>query len=176
MSKNTHRNVGEHLAESKEYELAFAERHDYEPVEEQQKGDQGDMVRPHDGAIIEHKADVDAIKTGNLYVEFEQTNDGGETWTDSGIRLAADQCDIWAHEIGEQEVTYWFDVEELYQVLQERDFPTTLTRENVNGNRSGQRTRAYLIPLTQAAKIASEVTKPPENDIGRSILGNVADD
>lgn len=134
------------------------------------------MIRPHDGATIEHKADVDAIKTGNLYIEFEQTNDGGETWTDSGIRLAVNQCDIWAHEIGEQEVTYWFDVEELYQVLQERDFPTTWTRENVNGNRSGQRTRAYLVHLTQAAKIASEVTKSPENVNNRPILGDVVDD
>ena len=86
--------VGDFIGEQNRYELMLAEAMGWDFVEGQGKGSGIDFLAP-DGTGIECKFDWDSIKTGNHYLEFAQTSDGGTTWVPSGFSISAGEADLW---------------------------------------------------------------------------------
>ena len=86
--------VGEFIEDQNRYELELAKSMGWKFVEGQGKGSAHDFVTP-DGTKIEVKFDWDSIKTGNHYLEFAQSSDGGNTWIPSGFTLSVDDADLW---------------------------------------------------------------------------------
>ena len=41
------------------------------------------------------QSSIGTLKTGNHYLEFAQTSDGGATWVPSGFSISADEADLW---------------------------------------------------------------------------------
>ena len=75
--------VDDFISGQNRYERQLAEAMDWKFVEGQSKGSSYDFVTA-DGTKIEAKFDWDSIKTGNHYLEFAQSSDGGSTWIPSG--------------------------------------------------------------------------------------------
>lgn len=140
-------NISDFISEESSYEQAIAKAMHWEYIEDQQKGSCYDFIA-QDGAKIEAKFDWDSIKTGNHYLEFAQTSDNGKTWVPSGFALSAEEADYWV--IINEEYIRTFRINALKNWVKENrsQFKIMQTRSGVNYNRSGQFSKAYLIPFT----------------------------
>ena len=152
--------VGDFIRNESEHEKALAKEMGWEFVEGQTKGSSYDYIAP-DGTKIEAKFDWDSIKTGNHYLEYAQSSDGGKTWIPSGFSLSADDADLW--------VVINNDWMRIFTIYSLKEFITnnrsrlriTTTRAGVNYNRSNQFSKAYLIPYEILDPHALEKTPSP---------------
>ena len=96
------------------------------------------------GKRIEFKNDKASLKTGNFYVEFEQTGDGWFTRKPSGHAMAIDTGCVLVISSGEN--TFVFNDVSFAKLIQHatRD---VCTRAGRNGNRPGLHTRAKIVPV-----------------------------
>ena len=152
--------VREFIEGQNRYELELAESMGWDFVEGQAKGSAHDFVTP-DGTKVEAKFDWDSIKTGNHYLEFAQSSDGGKTWIPSGFTLSADDADLWV--VINNDWMRVFTIESLKQLITENrsSLKITRTRAGVNHNRSGQLSKAYLIPFENLDEHVSQKTPSP---------------
>jgi hypothetical protein len=128
------------------YELELANSMHWEFIKEQSKGSSYDYVS-RDGSKIEAKFDWDSIKTGNHYLEFSQTSDGGKNWVPSGFSISEVEADYWVVVNND-----WFRMIKIqtlreFLVKNRNKLKITQTRAGVNFNRPGQLSKAYLIPF-----------------------------
>ena len=128
------------------FENLLAKEMNWEFEKQQSKGSSYDYVSP-DGSKIEAKFDWDSIKTGNHYLEFSQTSDGGKTWVPSGFSLSEVEADYWVVVNND-----WFRMIKIqtlreFLVKNRNKLKITQTRAGVNFNRPGQLSKAYLIPF-----------------------------
>ncbi len=139
------RRVSDFIGEQNRFEQMLAKSMDWEFVDEQSKGSCYDYIAP-DGAKIEAKFDWDSIKTGNHYLEFAQSSDGGKTWIPSGFTLSADDADLWV--VINIDWMRVFTIESLKQLITENrsSLRIATTRAGVNHNGPNQFSKAYLIP------------------------------
>ena len=152
--------VGDFIRNESEHEKTLAKEMGWEFVEGQTKGSSYDYIAP-DGTKIEAKFDWDSIKTGNHYLEYAQSSDGGKTWIPSGFSLSADDADLW--------VVINNDWMRIFTIYSLKEFITnnrsrlriTTTRAGVNYNRSNQFSKAYLIPYEILDPHALEKTPSP---------------
>ena len=138
--------VRDFIGDQNKYELALGKAMGWAFVEDQSKGAGYDYTTP-DGTRVEAKFDWDSIKTGNHYLEFEQTSDGGETWVPSGFSLSVEEADLWA--VINDEWLRILQTEVLGTFVEENKhaLKTVSTRRGVNYNRAGQFSRGHLIPF-----------------------------
>ena len=128
------------------FENLLAKEMNWEFEKQQSKGSSYDYVSP-DGSKIEAKFDWDSIKTGNHYLEFSQTSDGGNTWVPSGFSISEVEADYWVVINND-----WFRMIKIqtlreFLVKNRNKLKITQTRAGVNFNRPGQLSKAYLIPF-----------------------------
>ena len=142
------------------YELELAESMGWDFVEGQSKGSAHDFVTP-DGTKVEAKFDWDSIKTGNHYLEFAQSSDGGKTWIPSGFTLSADDADLWV--VINNDWMRVFTIESLKQFITENRSRLRIatTRAGVNHNGPEQFSKAYLIPYDILDPHATEKKTSP---------------
>ena len=135
---------------------------DWEFVEDQSKGSAYDFITP-DGTKIEVKFDWDSIKTGNHYLEFAQSSDGGKTWIPSGFTLSADDAELWV--VINNDWMRVFSINSLKQFITNNRsrLKITTTRAGVNFNRPNQFSKAYLIPYEVLDEHAMEKKPSPIN-------------
>ena len=152
--------VREFIEGQNRYELELAESMGWDFVEGQAKGSAHDFVTP-EGTKVEAKFDWDSIKTGNHYLEFAQSSDGGKTWIPSGFTLSADDADLWV--VINNDWMRVFTIESLKQLITENrsSLKITRTRAGVNHNRPGQLSKAYLIPFENLDEHVSQKTPSP---------------
>ncbi len=152
--------VRDFIEDQNRYELELAESMDWDFVEGQSKGSAYDFVTP-DGTKVEVKFDWDSIKTGNHYLEFAQSSDGGKTWIPSGFTLSADDADLWV--VINNDCMRVFTIESLKQLITEKrsELKITRTRAGINHNRPGQHSKAYLIPFETLDNYVSEKILSP---------------
>ena len=152
--------VREFIEDQNRYELELAESMGWDFVEGQAKGSAHDFVTP-EGTKVEAKFDWDSIKTGNHYLEFAQSSDGGKTWIPSGFTLSADDADLWV--VINNDWMRVFTIESLKQLITENrsSLKITRTRAGVNHNRPGQLSKAYLIPFENLDEHVSQKTPSP---------------
>jgi hypothetical protein len=129
-----------------QYEIFLGNVMNWKFIKEQSKGSSYDYISP-DGSKIEVKFDWDSIKTGNHYLEFSQTSDGGKTWVPSGFSLSEVEADYWVVVNND-----WFRMIKIqtlreFLVKNRKKLKITQTRAGVNFNRPGQLSKAYLIPF-----------------------------
>ena len=129
-----------------QYEIFLGNVMNWKFIKEQSKGSSYDYISP-DGSKIEVKFDWDSIKTGNHYLEFSQTSDGGKTWVPSGFSLSEVEADYWVVVNND-----WFRMIKIqtlreFLVKNRNKLKITQTRAGVNFNRHGQLSKAYLIPF-----------------------------
>ena len=97
------------------------------------------------GQFVEFKFDKACRKTGNLYLEYEQTF--GSTFIPSGMTLAVDQSKYIVFSVKYSGcVHYYVFTSENMRALLKRKMRSISTRPNVNGNRDGCFTNGYLLP------------------------------
>lgn len=130
----------------KKYEMKLGSIMNWAFIKEQSKGSSYDYISP-DGSKIEAKFDWDSIKTGNHYLEFSQTSDGGKTWVPSGFSISEVEADYWVVVNND-----WFRMIKIqtlreFLVKNRNKLKITQTRAGVNFNRPGQLSKAYLIPF-----------------------------
>ena len=137
--------VSEFIDDESRHERALAQAMHWIYIEGQRKGSCYDFITP-DGTKIEAKFDWDSIKTGNHYLEFAQSSDGGRTWVPSGFTLSADDADLWV--VVNNDWMRTLSIESLKRFITENrsSLRITQTRAGVNFNRPGQLSKAYLIP------------------------------
>ena len=154
------KDVKDFIGEQRLYEIALAEAMGWEFVEGQKKGSGVDFVTP-DGTKIECKFDWDSIKTGNHYLEFEQTSDGGATWVPSGFSISADEADIWL--IMNEDWMRMLTVDAVKYAISENrsDLRIAKTKAGVNHNVSGQYSRGYLMPFEILDRYAMTIKASP---------------
>ena len=152
--------VGEFIEDQNRYELELAKSMGWKFVEGQGKGSAHDFVTP-DGTKIEVKFDWDSIKTGNHYLEFAQSSDGGNTWIPSGFTLSVDDADLWV--VVNNDWMRVFTIESLKQLITKNrgSLRIATTRAGVNNNRPNQFSKAYLIPYDILDSHATEKTASP---------------
>ncbi len=152
--------VGEFIEDQNRYELELAKSMGWKFVEGQGKGSAHDFVTP-DGTKIEVKFDWDSIKTGNHYLEFAQSSDGGNTWIPSGFTLSVDDADLWV--VVNNDWMRVFTIESLKQLITKNrgSLRIATTRAGVNHNRPNQFSKAYLIPYDILDHHATEKTASP---------------
>ena len=99
------------------------------------------------GQFVEFKFDKACKKTGNLYLEYEQTFNGS-TFVPSGMTLAVEQSKyiVFSVEYLGCVHHYVFTGEEMRELLT-RKMRSVRTRDNANGNRDGCWTNGFLIPV-----------------------------
>ena len=134
------------INEQNRYEIILGREMNWIFLKEQSKGAGVDFISP-DGSKIEAKFDWDSIKTGNHYLEFSQTSDGGKTWVPSGFSISEVEADYWVVINND-----WFRMIKIqtlreFLVKNRNKLKITQTRAGVNFNRPGQLSKAYLIPF-----------------------------
>ena len=152
--------VSDFINQQRKYEEKLADIMYWEYIEDQSKGSSYDFLSP-DGSKIEAKFDWESEKTGNHYLEFSQTSDGGETWVPSGFSISEIEIDYWI--VINNEFLRYFQIKVLKKFLQKnrRKFKIVQSRKNINNNRSGQFSKGYLIPFDYLDKIANLKIKSP---------------
>jgi hypothetical protein len=138
--------VKKFIKQQNRYEIFLGNVMNWVFIKEQSKGSSYDYISP-DGSKIEAKFDWDSIKTGNHYLEFSQTSDGGKTWVPSGFSLSEVEADYWVVVNND-----WFRMIKIqtlreFLVKNRNKLKITQTRAGVNFNRHGQLSKAYLIPF-----------------------------
>jgi len=128
------------------YEKHLAELMNWSFILNQSKGSSYDYITP-DGSKIEVKFDWDSIKTGNHYLEFAQTSDGGIKWVPSGFSLSEIEVDYWI--VVNNDWLRILKINNLKKFLMKNrnKLKLTQTRVGINFNRPGQLSKAYLIPF-----------------------------
>tara|TARA_B100000029_G_scaffold389667_1_gene386078 strand:+ start:298 stop:777 length:480 start_codon:yes stop_codon:yes gene_type:complete len=152
--------VGDFIRNESEHEKALAKEMGWEFVEGQTKGSSYDYIAP-DGTKIEAKFDWDSIKTGNHYLEYAQSSDGGKTWIPSGFSLSADDADLWVVINNDWMRVFTIDSLKEFITKNRSRLRITTTRAGVNYNRSNQFSKAYLIPYEILDPHALEKTPSP---------------
>ena len=152
--------VGDFIRNESEHEKALAKERGWEFVEGQTKGSSYDYIAP-DGTKIEAKFDWDSIKTGNHYLEYAQSSDGGKTWIPSGFSLSADDADLWVVINNDWMRVFTIDSLKEFITKNRSRLRITTTRAGVNYNRSNQFSKAYLIPYEILDPQALEKTPSP---------------
>ena len=152
--------IKDFIQNTRSYELELSELMGWDYVVGQSKGSAYDFVA-NDGSRIEAKFDWDSIKTGNHYLEFAQSSDGGKTWIPSGFTLSADDADLWV--VINNDWMRVFTIESLKQLITENrsSLKITRTRAGVNHNRPGQLSKAYLISFENLDEHVSQKTPSP---------------
>ena len=138
--------VRDFISSQNKYESSLEKIMHWDFVDEQSKGSSYDYISP-DGSKIEAKFDWDSIKTGNHYLEFSQTSDGGKNWVPSGFSISEVEADYWVVINND-----WFRMIKIqtlreFLVKNRNKLKITQTRAGVNFNRPGQLSKAYLIPF-----------------------------
>ena len=138
--------VKKFIKQQNRYEIFLGNVMNWVFIKEQSKGSSYDYISP-DGSKIEAKFDWDSIKTGNHYLEFSQTSDGGKTWVPSGFSISEVEADYWVVVNND-----WFRMIKIqtlreFLVKNRNKLKITQTRAGVNFNRHGQLSKAYLIPF-----------------------------
>ena len=152
--------VGDFIRNESEHEKALAKEMGWEFVEGQTKGSSYDYIAPN-GTKIEAKFDWDSIKTGNHYLEYAQSSDGGKTWIPSGFSLSADDADLWVVINNDWMRVFTIDSLKEFITKNRSRLRITTTRAGVNYNRSNQFSKAYLIPYEILDPHALEKTPSP---------------
>lgn len=152
--------VGDFIRNESEHEKTLAKERGWEFVEGQTKGSSYDYIAP-DGTKIEAKFDWDSIKTGNHYLEYAQSSDGGKTWIPSGFSLSADDADLWVVINNDWMRVFTIDSLKEFITKNRSRLRITTTRAGVNYNRSNQFSKAYLIPYEILDPHALEKTPSP---------------
>ena len=152
--------VRKFIGDESRHERALAKAMRWTYIEGQQKGSCYDYVTP-DGTKIEAKFDWDSIKTGNHYLEFAQSSDGGRTWVPSGFTLSVDDADLWV--VVNDDWIRTLSIEALKRFITENrsGLRITQTRAGVNFNRPGQLSKAYLIPYEILDEYVMDKTASP---------------
>ena len=152
--------VSDFIDDESRHERALAKMMHWEYIEEQQKGSCYDYIAP-DGAKIEAKFDWDSIKTGNHYLEFAQTSNGGKTWIPSGFSLSADEANLWV--VINEDWMRILSIDSVKQLITENrpSLKVTRTRAGVNHNVPGQFSKAYLIPFELLDKYVMQKMSSP---------------
>jgi len=104
------------------------------------------------GKLIEFKNDKASLKTGNFYIEFEQTGNGWFTSKPSGHAKAIEMGCILVISSGAN--TYIFNENSFPNLLQ-RSTRELTTRAGRNGNPPGVHTRAKIVPVKHGKSTAS---------------------
>ena len=99
------------------------------------------------GQFVEFKFDKACRKTGNLYLEYEQTFNGS-TYLPSGMTLAIDQSKYIVFSVKYLGCVhhYVFTSGDMREILT-RKLRSVRTRKNINGNRDGCFTNGFLMPV-----------------------------
>lgn len=148
------------LARSAKEETAFSRQFNMDLHTTQRKGTGYDFTCKHTGRKYELKADYAAARTGNHFLEREQSNDGGATWVPSGFSLSLEQAYAYVVKI---DLHYFFvRCTDLAEMLRTTFFQPIRTRPGVNGNRAGVLARGSLIPLSKLREVTYEVTPQEE--------------
>tara|TARA_B100000686_G_C16801924_1_gene986699 strand:- start:4625 stop:5113 length:489 start_codon:yes stop_codon:yes gene_type:complete len=152
--------VSDFIHDQNRYERELAESMGWDFVEDQSKGSAYDFITP-DGTKIEVKFDWDSIKTGNHYLEFAQSSDGGKNWIPSGFTLSADDAELWV--VINNDWMRVFTINSLKQLITKNRsrLKITTTRAGVNFNRPNQFSKAYLIPYKILDEYATEKKPSP---------------
>ena len=152
--------VSDFIDDESRYERALAKAMHWDYIEDQKKGSCYDFIAP-DGAKIKAKFDWDSIKTGNHYLEFAQSSDGGRSWIPSGFTLSADDADLWV--VINNDWMRVFTIESLKEFITKNRsrLRITTTRAGVNYNHPNQFSKAYLIPYEILDPHALEKTPSP---------------
>ena len=153
-------NVSDFMENEGENEKRLAQFMNWEYIDTQQKGFPYDYIAP-DGSKIEAKFDWGSEETGDHYLEFSQTSDGGKTWVPSGFSISEPEIDYWI--VINNEFLRYFQIKVLKIFLQEnrRKFKVVQSRKNINNNRPGQFSKGYLIPFDYLDKVANLKIKSP---------------
>ena len=147
------------IDETRDYERILGALMNWEYIEEQKKGDGYDFVAP-DGSKIEVKFDWDSIKTGNHFLEFEQTGDHWETKDDSGFSLSEGQADYWV--VINNDFLRILRVGMIRHLIDSNpDFEKRVVADRKNNNRPGMSARGYLIPFTKLDSVVFMKRKSP---------------
>ena len=103
--------------------------------------------------FIEFKFDKSCRKTGNLYLEYEQTFDFGVNYQPSGMILAIEQSKYIVFSVKYSGCIhhYVFTSEDMRELLT-RKMRSVRTRDNANGNRDGCWTNGFLLPVKSVHK------------------------
>ena len=99
------------------------------------------------GQFVEFKFDKACKKTGNLYLEYEQTFNGS-TFVPSGMTLAVDQSKYIVFSVKYPGCVhhYVFTGQDMRELLTKK-MRSVRTRDNANGNRDGCWTNGFLLPV-----------------------------
>ena len=99
------------------------------------------------GAYIEFKFDKSARKTGNLYLEYQQTFNYGHSYMPSGVTLACTQSRfiVFSVPYATRLDHYVFASSDMVEILQ-RKLRSVRTRHCINGNRPGAWSNGFLLP------------------------------
>ena len=99
------------------------------------------------GQFVEFKFDKACKKTGNLFLEYEQTFNGG-TFIPSGMTLAVEQSKYIVFSVKYVGCVhhYVFTNADMRELLT-RKMRSVSTRPNANGNRDGCSTNGFLLPV-----------------------------
>ena len=100
------------------------------------------------GTIIEFKIDKMSKKTGRVYIEFEQTRDNFFTSKSSGVKLALEEGQIVVFTCPNADrsyTNYVIETLEDYRTLETKSIRTVATRQNVNFNPNGVRSRGFIV-------------------------------
>ena len=154
--------VSDFIDSESRHERALAKEMHWTYIEGQRKGSCYDFITP-DGTKIEAKFDWDSIKTGNHYLEFAQSSDGGNTWVPSGFSISADEADLWV--VINDEWLRTLSIDSIKELLTNNrsELRQTRTRAGVNHNRKGQFSKAYLIPFSLLDQHVMSKTSSPIN-------------
>lgn len=135
------------------YEERLAKLMNWNFILNQSKGSSYDYIAP-EGSKIEAKFDWDSIKTGNHYLEFAQTSDGGINWLPSGFSLSEIDADFWI--VVNNDWLRILKISDLKEFLvkNRNKLKITQTRAGINYNAPGQLSKAYLIPFNLLDEIA----------------------
>lgn len=99
---------------------------------------------------VELKFDILAAKTGNLFVEFCQTNSEGKE-EPSGINLAKEQAQTWMvaspSPMSGYTYIYIIEVPKLLDLVENGKFLKKKTTKGVNGNGINHYAKGYIVPL-----------------------------
>ena len=109
------------------------------------------------GTVVEFKYDVSSKKTGNVFVEFQQTSDNWFQSRTSGIKLAMENNQIGVisvpTRVGNGCDNYIIKNMAEYDSLVQNSHRTITTRACINGNHRGCYARGHLVRLSILEKL-----------------------
>ena len=100
------------------------------------------------GQSIEFKCDYACAKTGNLYLEYEQTFNYGTNYQPSGMVLAVDQSKYIVFSVKYAGcIHHYVFPSDAMRLLLTRKMRSVRTHPNKNGNPNGCWTNGFLLPV-----------------------------